>query len=724
MKVRVLRSFLSARLRQRRPIVFYRQNWESTPDGKRTIGWTSETPALPDTLPPDTFFETKAPVVMALLHPLSDSDKNEQYVLAELEEFDTYCREHIRVVLHTHYHNVKVLHENRGREFPWFLFRYRFSTLDLTEVLATYDAERRNFFIAEMKDMAPLLSRIKQKDIQEVCDKFGIHYQPKEFVNLSKALDFLRPWQTADRDANIYNYTARALYNPYRRETPSTPELDDNLYLRLRRWLTEDTYAFHDFQTLLTVLRACAPLLQLRMLQRYFRAVELGQTRFDANVVHGFVRNRYDLWGYWCNCYANPMEPVFIGTQLLAGAVLHALDGGKGFTSERLIEFALEKCCREMPKVDFGLYVIFSPCDCGIVETPGFKGFVCYSLLVEIDVAAVSSAEKLHTLVQDCFREKSRRDQGYDSWTFFSLSDDEFELLSLFLTEPVYPIDCLTVFEDNFDFDPGRFLQRLQRMLETHFQQRPTAGGRSLYEVKNALGNGMERFLSKVTQPRWMIVEPRKNVSFGNTMLAKEIGMSDDEYYEWSAKNPYTVPLMENRWLRERISEKLRRLSGCEPDRQGRFVIPYSEEMMQTIRQVFKSPRPSENSENMAEPGAVYTVQEKASGYLCLPDKATEEHARYVVCHGRKCFCHAYYSERTWREYGLMDFMRILNGKYVEKAPFGEIPGRLLCDMGRQLEEAARLFPTMACSYCGHLREKSETGALKCVNPDCPGKRR
>lgn len=724
MKVRVRRSFLAVRLNRQRPLVFYQQVFRKTAEGPKTVCWRPENRELPDDLPPDAFFETPRPAVLAILSPLPDSEGDDTYVQVELIEFEPYDPDHLHALFQAHYLSVKVLHEPLGgRELPWFMTRYPLVSLQISNVLAGYDPAMRGFCLNEMKRIGPLLSPEKQRALGELLHNFGINYSPLEWKNLKKALERIIPWQVAKHDSNMFHYLAAALYSPSYSRKLASLEPEPNLFVNLLKWLYSDEFVFTDFGSLLKVLSPCGPYLQLLLLRRYFRAVELQQTHFDPNVLRGFVSNRFDIWNYWHQCFADPMLPVQIGVKLLAGAVLHALAGGKDFTAERLIDFARRNCCHAMPKVDFGLFAFFRYCDCGIVETHDFKGFVCYSLLMEIDVESIDATEKLRTLASEFFASKAKRDEGGESWTLYSLTDEEFELLDLFMRQPIYPLDMLTVFERDLDFDPARFGIRLNQFLNSHFAGWKAPDGRIQFEVKDKLSPAMKMFCGKVMRPCWILAEPKKNVSFGNTMISAEIGMTDDEYIEWSKKNAYTVPLMENRWLRNRVSGKLRNISGCKPDRYGRFAIPYSKEMLERIKQVFQVSDPGENSENLSEPGAVYTVQENASPYLCLPDKASEPGARYVVCHGRKCFCHAYYTERTWREYGLMDFMRILNENYVEKAPFGEIPSRLLCEMGRELAKAEKIFPSLACPYCGHLRAKSSTGTLRCVNPDCPGKR-
>lgn len=733
MKTRIEHKAFEKILQQGRPLFFYELITEQSPQGViNAIYWKAESRILPDPLEHESLRGTSDTVAWCFVRRLAQPVMEGRYEYVEVEEFDPHNREHLHALFCAHYHNVKVLNlPYGGRELVWFLTRYIFGTAALVSVLREMTQEYRSFFLDEIKRVAPILSPGKQKELMNMFLTFGVKYEIFYTRDLQQALMAVESGFNPDmvaNNANIFNMVNRVIFNPRRKSLPKEVCQSTNLFLRLRRWLTDEEYVFDDFRGMLSVLRLCVPWIQLQLLCRYFLAVEKGQTLFNAQVIRGFYLNTFDRWGYWYRCYYNPVAPVGISIELLAISILTATEQREFPTCDELLAFACTRSNRAFPKVDFQLSRFFPYCHGGVVEKPGFKGLVCCSLLVEVNDNAIASSEAIRSLIADCFHHKAQRDDSVsavigESWTLYSLTDDETQLLNLFMKEPVYPLDCLTVFERDLDLVPESINVKLHELLSTRLKRIETASKGLLYEMAGALSTCMADFVRKVTHIRLICVEPRRNVYFGNGVLADELGMSEDEYESWNGRNSYTIPLLENRWLRQQTETLLRRITGCLPNRTGRFVVPYSEEMMSRLQRAFKSLQPGGNSERFEKPDTVYTMKGEPSNTLCLPESVADSSVKYVRCRGRKCFRHAYCQADDWTEYTLPDFIRIMAPGLIKKAPGGNIPTRSLVEFGHALKEAERIFPSLACSYCGHLRERTSSGSLRCVNPDCPGKR-
>lgn len=730
MKTRIEHKAFEKILQQGRPLFFYELITEQSPEGIiNAIYWKAESRILPDPLEHESLGGTSDTVAWCFVRRLAQPVMEGRYEWVEIEEFDPYNREHLQALFSAHYYNVKVLNLlYGGRELVWFLTRYIFGTADLASLLRTMPQERRDFLLDEMKRVAPVLSPGKQMELRDMFRAFGLEYEVFYTRALQEALTAVEPGFNPDmvaENANIFNMVNRVIFNPRNKSLPREALQSSNLFLRLRRWLTDEEYIFDDFRGMLSVLRLCVPWIQLQLLSRYFLAVERGQTIFNVRVIRGFYCNKFDRWGYWYRCWFNPVAEVDISIELLAATILAAAGHRKFPTCDELLAFAGSHSNRAFPKVSFQPERFFPYCHGGVVEKPGFLGLVCCSLLVEVNDCAIASFEAIRALISDTFRHKAQRDASPatamgESWTLYSLTDDETQLLNLFMREPVYPLDCLTVFERDLDLDPSSILCKLHGFLSELLKIGKTSDGSVLYVLSGSLSPCLSSFINRVTRARWICVEPRRNVSFGNGVLADELGMTAGEYESWNGRNPYTVPLLENRWLRRQTQSLLRRITGCLPDRNGRFFVPYSGEMMSRLRRAFKGLKPCGNSERFDEPGTLYTMEGEPSGSLCLPQAVADGSVKYVRCGGRKCFRHAYRPAADRTEYTLPDFIRILAPELMQKAPGGNIPVRSLIEFGNALEKAERIFPSLACSYCGHLRYRLPSG-LRCINPDCPG---
>ena len=343
----------------------------------------------------------------------SNTTISDDLVEMECEEFDPKNISHVKSVFRLHFLNKENKQDKYAcRELLWYLNNYYIDFDLLLRVFNGFEASLvRPFFLNELKKYSYCLSIPKQDLIQRLISHFNGTYNiyvPSELLNALRVIDSnYNPY--TDWKSNIFDLVDKATFELKNRDSDKKYNvLEDNsisnIFLKIRRWLLDESYTFTEFNKLQKLIRLFAPKQQLRLLNRYFLAVKKQQTSFDIELIKQFKDNKFDNWGIYYHCACTASKPVPIGLQILCDCLLTFLStNGTAFqTINGILDLAFSKCNVNSPAIDFQLKNIVPICNGGAIPNKNnFKGFICYEIIQIINEDYFDKYDCIYELAQN-----------------------------------------------------------------------------------------------------------------------------------------------------------------------------------------------------------------------------------------------------------------------------------------------------------------------------------
>lgn len=712
MKVRVKRSVADSLLKQGLNLFFFSLN-----DG---TGWCAESPAFTHLLPAEFIKHNYYNSALCMLRRVDDS------YIYELEEFDEYNPEHVRTLLNMHYILVGERKLRFGfRELVWVLNNCDFVPMPVMQCMKEMSPEKRQFFISEFKHYAPMLSLPRQRAVSTLIDFFGEVFEPYLPDELRNAMKIIAPlYEPENDDRNIFTLTNVAIIS-FSENVGNVAAKGDfgNEFLKISRWLADDSFLLGNFKTLLRILRICLPSLQLKLLLRYFYAVSKHQTDFDLQVIEAFSRNRYNCWGEWYQCITDPTGPLNITLPLFCANFLAYMNQQRQrFLSEgEMLTLAYSLCNPRNPTLFFDNGSLLPVCNGGVRADKNFSGFVAYTFLLQLNDAVIASAEGIKSLAIRFLDLWASKDADGKGWVMRHIPEVRWQIINLFMRSQITFCDLMFAAEDNILDDPEALRLRLLIYFDKFLIRRYSANKRYFYyEQQRVFPHDMETLMAAVLKRSFIVVRPRRNVCFGNDVLGFRLSRGkeiDDK----------TLARWENQWLLSRIIERLKEVTSCSPQAGNIFFVPYSRKMLLQIKEIFRVPCLGPDFPDSKLCSSVFTCSDDAEDYdICSPMEVDSNASlpHFFRCAKGVCFRSAYHLQDTfhtseWEHYNLLHCLEIAGRPMLSETPAGLMPKKSISELSQALNQLLNHHQRFICPHCGQLLMAESNARVRCSNPLC-----
>lgn len=693
----------------------------------------------------------------------------------QLEEFNPDDASHVKALFRLHiYKRQNSSDKFACRELLWYLSNCFLNINVINEVIMQFDATGyRPYVYNELRNLAICLSIPKQKLIQKFLSSKNIQSNIFFPAPLIDALRIVMPDYDAksDWDSSIFDLISKIViqkednpdsssFNVLSDETPS------NFFIKIRRWIIDENYVFEEFDQLSRLIRLFSPQVQMTLLKRYFLAIHKGQTCFNLDLVKSFWKNKFDNWGVYYHCLYEASNSVPIGLQLLTDNIITFLEsGGQALqTINGTLDMAYAECDANNPNVNFELEKIVPRCDGGAVPNKEFLGFVCTTVVYELNKQLFDSSREAFNLgvkllkligtqereyicktkqrYQECDYYKQHntcsgcahfRTILHERWTVNSAEEDTFKAISVFLKTPISKEKNRTLTRDDILTDPIEVRNRVVVLLNDKLRKTQAHGNFNEGYIKQSVGNLYLRYIiDDVLKPSWMKIEARDNTHIGMGILASKLGVHTDEY-DRDGEASQNARSKEMHYIKPHIIKAIKELIGCEPESDGVSYLQYDMALLRQLNSTFYSFRNVANSNSLSERNTNFLTKTRAYGY-CAPEYKGDVNSvinlPYFCCRGNECFRNALSHQTvatcpSWREFNILHILEILGHPQIKQTDAGFEPTELIRSFIGLVNKAALLFRRVVCRDCGHILFPKHRTAFnrynrfKCCNPIC-----
>lgn len=740
------------------------REWDSVTRNNIVV-WKSENTIIQDTIDGNEVFATSInDSILLYCKPTvpSHGELNCDLVEIEYEEFEHNNFVHIKAIFLHYLFNCKQ-HKYACRELLWYLNNYIIDKWLLSDVLWAFDEEYRYFLIKELAIYARCLSIPKQKIINEVISGFNGEYRIYFPAFLSDALNILYPDYDPylDSKSSIFSLVHKTIVISQNTNLPQQYDVlkEDtisNFLLQIRRWLADDNYVFSDFGNLINRLRLFYPNQQMKILKRYFLAVEKGQTKFDIELIKKFKDNPCDNLSVYCHCMYRASKPVLIGLQLLCDTIITFVSSDPTRRELQkingILDMAYAQCNVEIPAVDFELSKILPECNGGaILKQTGFKGFICFEIIqvlqetffnedcfvLELGKQIINSlstyrySRKVCTIYGEDFthcekycenpqicsasqRCENFRVEYLDKWSFNNPTEEKCAVVNLFLRcNNIHGGRSSDISLADISTDASQIRQNIINFLESHLKVRGAYGRFPRgYVCPHPCRYEFSTLYEEVLRPVWMVIEPRNNAYIGLGLLASRIGVSLEEYGPNREGND-SIKRRETDYIKPIIINSIHSITNTPAEQDGKFYLNYDKDLLNTLKQAFYTHRSYDNSDLYTDRDLCFLQRSYTyfSSY-CAP-KYTGGINRvielpYFSCRGRECYMNALAEQtvancRSWKSYTILHMLEILGYPQVRETMAGFEASTLIQDFIATVNKAFQLFGRVICRECGHI---------------------
>lgn len=629
--------------------------------------------------------------------PLDDStlsSSNTEMMQIEFEEFDPINLEHLKALFNLHLSNrYDSKNKFACRELLWYLNNYFIYYEVVCKVLSEFDEQSiRPFFINELKTYAVCLSIPKQNLIKKIISRFGGSFTIYIPNQLLEALKLIEPNINIESDwsHNIFDLVHKATCSQIDKDGNSynvfKENINDNFFLKIRRWLIDENYIFSDYDMLTRMLRLFSPNLQMKILNRYFLAIKNEQASFDIENLKKFKENRFDNWSIYYHSVSRASKPILIGLQLICDNLITFLSsGGKALqTINGTLDMAYAQSNISSPSVDFQLDKIVPVCNGGAVPNhSGFKGFICYEVVLIFNDELFYDNQKFSNLVfsiigalsnyrysktecsihgsqiSDCDKLKINKDackvpqcQNYitkelNKWAFVNPSESICQVINLFLTKNYLEKDkSKDIYLEDLNQNALEVKQKIIEFLNCKLIRKESHGNYPEGFVIPVNSNYTHKILyKKILQPIWMTIEPRNNAYIGLGLLAPKIGVNIEEYGP-SREGNNNIKSKETKYIKPIIISSIQSIVNKSADPDGKFYLDFDNEMLRKLQATFYSTNPSKNGDTYDDRDLGF-LQRAHTFYVsyCAPEYTGETNKAtnfpYFWCRGKECYMNA-----------------------------------------------------------------------------------
>ena len=692
-------------------------------------------------------------------------DPNTDDLGLNIEEFDTNNVEHVKGVLSLFLSKAYNSSDRfSAREFLWMLNSYNVYIPILSTALECFDKQTiQPFFWNALKQYSMCLSLPKQRLIKEFLASKGVSsviYLPQ---SLNEALGCCYPTiDFSNEDRSIFQLINIAvLSKKYKNieldEDTGSLKNPTNFFLRIRKWLSDSEYQFVDFDRLLDLFRLFTPAVQVLLIKRYFHAVRIAHVRFSEDLLRSFQVNKYDNWGTYYHCAHEACKPIRLAVQLLCDNILTFLNSGNKTlqTINGTLDMAYAHCDTNSPEIDFGLKHMVPLCNGGAVPNSAqFSGFICYKIVYSLNERAVTSEAIInnfrkylslygrqqfeivcrheetnlqefrarHKNIHLCDTCESRGTIPLDQYEVkLGGDDDDYKrtILRFFTNISFTSGLSVRVNPTQSIIAPDEVRQRIVSWLNENLESilGITTRFKSGAEIQLQAGWGSKidvRYNSIVGDylfPSWCTIEPKRNAYIGRSVLNKETGI-DEEFIRRNGIHSSRIQEKENAIILPRIVASLNERLDVLPDNNGKYYLPYDEDLLRKLKTDFYSIK-EDNSTifDKSNVGFMTTARSKYDRY-CAPkydnDINLVTQLPFMWCMGKECFKtslgdQTLAASKSWRGYTLLHFFEILGYPQITETSGGNEASELIRGFIGMVNKASSLFKRVRCRECSHI---------------------
>ena len=713
----------------------------------------------------DNIRSTTGKVLLAVGRPLSSVNTQLEYVRLELVPFDSTNIEHVKLVL------SKCLNKSydssdkyAARELLWMLNAYCIDIQILANAINSFEMkDLQSFFWNTLKYNSICLSVPKQRILQKYLTSKGIVsdlYYPQR---LKEALSICFPnVDFSNENKNIFRLIRLAIWDDKYRNIEVTSNIEDlrnptNFYLQIRKWLKDTEYIFNDFETLSNLFRLFSPKTQLLLTKRYFHSVRHGQTSFNVELLKTFRDNPYENWTVYYHCTMEPSKPINLTIPLLCDNILTFLS--TNYTALQTIngtlDMAYAQCDKNSPEIEFGIKHIVPVCQGGATPNSRFPGFICIKTIYGIKDEAFQPESLIKifkkflsifgsqieentcnnelTTQQQCQNRRqyicnqyiSGRTNHIDKYrvALGGESDDDKRTILSFFTDIDFSSGSSIIIEPSLSIvAPQVSKQRVSTWLNQNFD---TIHGVSIrfksgeykqlndgWVRKKDINYNFNQVIRDFLMPSWCTIEPRQNAYIGCGVLSQETGF-DEEYLNRNGFNNERVQRKENEFILTRIKSALYERLDVHPDNNGKFCIPYHEELLCKLKSDFYTNIEYENSTTFDDNniGFLTKTNSKYDKY-CAPKFDNEKNfltqLPFMWCRGKECFKNSLANQtlgscKSWTDYTLLHILEIIGHPQISETIAGNEASEVIRGFIGMINQASNLFKRSRCRECNHI---------------------
>ena len=537
-----------------------------------------------------------------------------------------------------------------------------------------------------------------------------------------------------------------------------------NDFICLYKWFVSDK-PLKNYQLLRSIYSLVTHDRQLKIIQRYFHDVRLGNVNFDVKLLAQFRDNDYLEFMRYRYCINTPGCKINIGNQLLCDCILTLIDTqGKSFQSfNGILDFVINHCDVTNPKIDLGLNSFLPCCNGGAVYNDAFVGFIDYSIIISLDNYKFTSENLRKTIIN--ILNSNGKKKSYFTCKYDNNAkplDENSKCIKLSKPLNLGKLDCVisATYEDRWivSSEKSDWLNLfVNKSLEdstnkdieiTLLDVSVEKMKESIYKIASNYKNGNTgtyiinskdmdsckcKLLFEYSVPKAMRIYPQKNVCIGSQFdlfkiketLPKNLN-NEDFLKDFRKKEAIEVA--------ERIVSSLNTILKNSIYNDVYFETGYSKSLLSKLRRLYYYKKIVDADTKDFELSFLKRKKIKGLPLFCAP-KLAEAHNQatdlpFFWCRGNECFCNildkqCLQNNNSWIQYTLFHFAEIIGYPKLHQVECGYEPDGIISLFIVVANKAMKKFSRLKCRSCGHLmypvkRDNFDrNNYYSCINPTC-----
>lgn len=666
----------------------------------------------------------------------------------------------------------------------WLLNYGQWNSDTIIQALRLYDVHSRDYIINNaLSRISKCLSESKQLQMQTALAAYNITYNVYLPSPLVEAYYKLSPRPNFDRGKiDLYRLVDLILEAGDKEGSPrlNFEENTNNPFLNVYRWL-HDSETSTDYSILNSVFALAPHKIQKRIVQRYFHDIRQGRTSLDLQLLEQFKDNNYSDFIRYRYCLQHPGEPINLSVPFLCDCILTLRQtNGESFQSfNGILDFAMTHCDVTKPSITLGMEEFLPQCNGGSVYNSGFKGFIDYSVVCELDESKFTQENLLasirrmlnrrpHHTYYGCkfdnekkpFSEKqsrycynqrtlengqhSRNEErcpGYIKYPYenkWIVNDTDYGWVNSFLNDPLpqvsyntprrsYIIDIAQTSTDKY----GNYIKSLTNQCERIGEKSFIIKSKDVRTL--SLLRDYSKPISMRIIPQSLPIIGMKFDVFGiKRNLCSEHNV---ESYSLSNEMKEEFTSQEATEVNRRVVKALKRELNLNDYNGEFFEIPYDRELLSRLIAMFyfKGTIPT----NPAESDIEFLRRQEIRRFapFCAPKLANGHNMAtdlpFFWCLGTECF-HNNLGNQTleecpsWKDYSLYHMIEIIGLQKIRSTEAGYEPDDVVKKFIGCANKVSKEFRRLKCKNCGHLLYTARRNYhaiynyFSCINPTCP----
>ena len=668
--------------------------------------------------------------------------------------------------------------QNAEDKFPfiftlWFLNHSDWSISQLKYAIGQYDIKVQPYILKWLQKICRCLSYQKQKRIKDVAHYFNFEYEIYIPKQITDAVRYVTP-MISETNYNLFDLIDHILGDTSVRCDNDGNiiyhEVDtnsSNALICLYKWFVSNR-PLEDYQLLKLIYSLVSDERQLKIIQRYFHDVRLGNVSFDIKLIEQFKDNDYLEFMRYRYCINTPWCKINIGNQLLCDCILTLIETqGKSFQSfNGVLDSLITHCDATNPKIDLGMESFLPCCNGGAVYNDDFVGFIDYSIIVSLEYTKFTSENLRKTIIN--LLDSSGRKKRYFTCKYDNNArplDINSKCLKFSTSLKSGELDCIVsaVYKDrwvvgsddsnwfnlflnktvenssNKDIEINLTDTSTEKMKESIYRiaSKYKNGDSETYIISSEImnSNSLEcKLLFEYSAPKTMRIYPQKQVFVGSQFDIFKVKESIAE----NLNNEELLSEFKNKETDELTKRVVASLSTILEDSVYNgvyFETTYNKILLDKLRRLYYYKKSVNAFTKYSELSFLRRkTLNRRSSLFCAP-KLSEVHNQaidvpFFWCRGNECFRNALdkqclQNNSIWSQYTLFHFAEIIGYPKLHQIECGYEPDGIISLFIVVANKAMKKFSRLKCRACGHLmypvkRDNFDrNNYYSCINPTC-----